>query len=135
MIIFDSRIAQETYNNEPYLRSKSFDLEPGEKAHFELTTHKKYFGKITFEIVRVIRPEGKSDRCLSTEGYVKPYRFRSGCKAILGYDWKTTKNVYEFLKVDRPGRYYLIASKRCNQQLLDCEAPTIIETAIEKSCC
>jgi len=135
MIIFDSRVAKENYKELPYVRSKSFDIAPGETAHLELSTHEQYYKRVSFKIIRQIKPEGVKDDCLSTKGYVKPYRFPNGTVAALGESRENSGKIFESVVIDRPGRYYIAAGKECNAVLGDCDRPTIVEVFIKKPCC
>lgn len=126
MIIFDSRKASDVYEFENYYRGSNFTVGPNQQAMLELTTNKSYYEKIEFFIVRSVEPS--NDKCYETDCLEKALR----CAG----EYVTLGGMREWLVVDRPGQYYIVANKgSCGDQLSDCKNPTIVEVAIENKCC
>lgn len=144
--IFDSRKARENYLDKTHVRSSTFEVEEGEVALVELTTHHAYFDKMSFTALRI--PKSLSDEdCHDTNGIAKRYH-QVSCGTDLGERCTTTnqnvttqtpyassvlrwgkdhvnKTVNEYHYITRPGTYYLVADN--NEHLMDCDVVTIIE--------
>lgn len=119
MIIFDSRKASAVYEGQDFARSESFTVPACGCAKLELTTHDKYFNKISFDVLRVIEGE---------EVFVKPYRTKTkeGVRVVgLGV---TGGEVTEHIVITRPGRYYL--TTQMNKMIQDTDSPSIVELSI-----
>lgn len=118
-MIFDTRIAKESYKHHNYYRTRSFTVKGGECADLVLTTSRSLNSCASFDIIRI--PVGHKGP-LPKHG-------------VQFFENKTTPlclglgNTHAQIKV--PGTYYLIARKDSDNIVLDDEEnPTFVEVFI-----
>lgn len=148
--IFDSRRAKELYSEYNMYRSGSFVVPPGYVALVELITKHDYFEEMTFTAVMTPTFNSASKECYDNNcGIAKRFRRWRCCqslgantegsnndaaaKTVVRWGWDNpNQEIVEFEFIDRPGNYYLIATKcnSLNSVIEDCDYPTIIQVSL-----
>lgn len=149
-IVFDSRHARKIYKDYSYYRSAGFVVPPGYVAVVELITNHTYVPTLTFTAVR--QAAGSTlDACYGSKNCLgKRYRrwqyyqglgvdipntdFDDYNASVVRWGWDYIKErLVEHEYIVRPGHYYLMGDRCSNENIEDCENPTLFEVTLVPS--